>query len=71
LNRPWFRVTSSIGHILIGWRKRVLEIEWKDTVVKLGAHDLFPDDNVTRWESGIHAWSLDDATRYIKKLHER
>ncbi len=55
LNRPWFKVASSIGHVTIGWRKRVISIDWKDTMVKQGGEDLFPDENVTRWETGIHA----------------
>lgn len=70
LNKPWFRVTSHIGHIEIGWRKRVISIDWKGTRIKQSGQELFPDDNVTRWEHGIHAWSHEAAIKYLKKLHE-
>ncbi len=69
LNLPWFRVTSKIGHVVIGWRKRVLSIDWKDSLVKASGNELFPEENVTRWETGIHAWSTEDAAKYIRRLH--
>lgn len=70
LNRPWFRVTSAIGHVVIGWRKRVISIDWKDSLVKKSGEELFPDENVTRSETGIHAWSVQKATEYVRRLHE-
>ncbi len=69
LNRPWFRVTSSIGHIVIGWRKRVLSIDWKDSTVKATGEALFPGEDVTRWETGIHAWGAEKAAEYVRRLH--
>lgn len=69
LNRPWFRVTSRIGHVVIGWRKRVFEIDWKDSMVKKSGAELFPNESVTRSETGIHAHSADKASEYIRTLH--
>lgn len=68
LNKPWFRVTSKIGHVVIGWRKRVISIDWKDSTVKESGEQISAD-NVTRWETGIHAWSVETAVEYIKRLH--
>lgn len=68
LNKPWFRVTSKIGHVVIGWRKSVISIDWKDTQVKKSGESL-SSDNVTRWESGIHAYGVEKATEYIRALH--
>jgi len=65
---PWFRVTTPVGHFRIGWRKRVIHIEWTDTVVDVEAKDLFPDEDVTRYDCIIHAWSLEDAKRYISTI---
>lgn len=70
LNRPWFRVTSALGHVVIGRRKRVFSIDWKDSRVALDGHVLFPDEDVTRWETGIHAWSVDKAVEYVRRLHD-
>lgn len=69
LNRPWFRVTSSIGHVVIGWRKRVMSIDWSTTTVKKSGEELFPEEKVTKLDHGIHAWGADVAVEYLKKLH--
>ena len=68
-NLPWFVVTSPVGRIEIGWRKSVMSIEWKGTTVKQSGNELFPDEDVTKWETGIHAWSPLKATEYLRRLH--
>lgn len=69
-DRPWLIVTTNRGRIKIGWRKRVINIDWKDSTIKQSGHQLFPNDEVTRWETGIHAYSYEDATRYLKTALE-
>lgn len=66
---PWFKVTTVKGRITIGWRKSVISISWEDGVNE-SAVDLFPAETSTRCDRTIHAWSLDDAKRYITKLLE-
>ena len=75
MNRPWFLVTSPIGHIKIGWRKSVINIDWSRSVVKKSGMELFPDENVTRGDARddgggrfIHAGGIDVAIRYLKVL---
>lgn len=70
LLKPWFRVTSSIGHVVIGWRKNVISIEWGESTVGLSGNELFPNENVTRWETGIHAWGGQMAAVYVRRLHQ-
>ena len=65
---PWFIVTTSIGHIKIGWRKRVITIDWADTDVKQSAEDLFANESSTKYGCSIHAWNYDKAKEYIGKL---
>lgn len=65
---PWFKVTTIIGRIKIGWRKRVISIDWSETVVKKSSFELFPDEEVTRSAWEIHAWSLLKAKEYIQKI---
>lgn len=62
---PWFVVTTTVGRFKIGWRKRVISIDWSDTVVARTAEELFPGENVTKHGRLIHSWSLEDAKRYI------
>lgn len=71
---PWYKITTSQGHFIIGWRKRVIEIDWSQTTIKLDANDLFPSEDVTKSGQMIHdAWGYDKAAEYIEVLmqHER
>jgi hypothetical protein len=65
---PWFIVTTEIGRFTIGRRKRVISIDWGDTLVSKGSHVLFPDEDVTKGDTYIHAWEVDAAKRYIAVL---
>ncbi len=68
-DRPWFIITTKVGYIKIGWRKRVIEISWDGpSLIKKTAREMFPDEDVTKDDKLIHAWSLDHARRYIKVL---
>ena len=65
---PWLIVTTKIGRIKIGWRKRVIEIDYSDSTVNAAANYIFPDENVTKGDRYIHAWGYDKAREYIKKI---
>lgn len=65
---PWFVVTTKLGRIKIGWRSRVINIDWSDSIIDETAEELFPDEDVTKIGKVIHAWSLEDAKRYIETL---
>lgn len=68
--RPMLNVTTAKGVISIWWRKRVIEIDWSDSDVHDLASTLFPNEDVTKCEYSIHAWSYDKAKEYIKKILE-
>lgn len=65
---PWFMVTTKLGRIKMGWRKHVLSIDWKDSMIEKEAKDLFPDEDVTKYDKCIHAWGYKKAKEYIKVL---
>lgn len=64
---PWYKVETPFGNITIGWRKRVLEISWKESGRNLA--DFFTDD-VTKGPDYIHAWGYSKAVEYLTKLRE-
>jgi hypothetical protein len=65
---PWYVVTTTAGRFKVGWRKRVIHVEWTETLCKLTAEQLFPNENVTKHERVIHAWSLEKAQEYISSV---
>jgi transposase len=65
---PWFSVTTAKGPIIVGWRKRVIEIDWSHSDRITGAEQLFPDEDVTKGPRFIHAWGVDKAREYIDKI---
>ncbi|MBQ2835311.1 MAG: hypothetical protein IJE68_00520 [Clostridia bacterium] len=68
-HKPWFLCHTPDGDIEIGWRKRVISIEWKDNFKPFDM-SIFESEDVTKWKRGIHAWGSDKAYEYIKKVKE-
>lgn len=64
---PWWLVITGHGVIRIGWRKRVIEIDWSDT----GRAVEVTKDDVTKEPMLVHAWSYPKALEYLTALwHE-
>jgi len=70
-NRVWLLVTTPMGVIEVGWRKRVLVIDWSVSDVTTKADVLFKDEDTTKDDRMIHAWNYEKATAYLKKLGEQ
>lgn len=64
-NSPWYLVKVKQGIIKIGWRKRVLSINWADT--KISVHEITKDD-VTKETTLVHAWTYPKALEYLINL---
>ena len=67
---PWFIITTKVGRFKIGQRKRVINIDWSDTVNTKTATELFPEEDVTKGERYIHAWGIKDAKKYVNRILE-
>lgn len=66
---PWFKATGNRGIITIGWRKRVIVIDWSESLVQIPAEQLFPDYKVTKYDRLIHAWSYEQAQEFLAKIY--
>lgn len=65
---PWFIITTTKGKIKIGWRKRVIQIDWSDSIINQLSKEIFPEEDVTKFDKVIHAWGYEKAKEYIDKL---
>jgi hypothetical protein len=63
-NSPWWLVITEFGPIEIGWRKRVISIDWQDTAARVEV----TEDNVTKDSTSVHAWSYVKALQYLTTL---
>jgi hypothetical protein len=64
---PWFMVETPQGRLKIGWRKRVINIDWSGTGLN-PSPETFASEDVTKGMSYIHAWGTDKAVEYLRKL---
>jgi hypothetical protein len=61
---PWWVIhVEGGGAITIGWRKRVIFIDWSMT----NRRGLITEDDVTKDNTMVHAWSLEKALEYLRK----
>lgn len=68
---PWIIVTTKKGRIKLGWRKRVMNLDWSESDIKAIGTELFKDEKTTTGEHYIHCWGKDKAIEYLKKLNSK
>lgn len=61
---PWWIVTTSFGDIKIGWRKRVISIDWSRTSFR----GIVTEDEVTKDLYMVHAYGYPMAAQYLRAL---
>ena len=61
---PWWLVKTPHGLIELGPRKRVFSIHWDETNIR----KIVTEDDVTKSETMVHAWNIEDALKYLKAL---
>jgi hypothetical protein len=68
----WFNVSTEYGIIKIGWRKRVINIDWSNIndILVCNGNIIFEDQETTKGENYVHAWGNDKCTEYLLKLKE-
>ena len=61
-------MTTKVGRFIIGWRKRVINIDWADTVGTGDGTKLFAGEDTTVGTKYVHAWDLDKARKYVAAI---
>jgi len=68
---PWIIATTNKGRIKLGWRKRVMNLDWSDSDLGINGMEMFKDEDVTKGTSYIHCWGKEKALEYLKKLNSK
>jgi len=63
---PWYEVSTGSGTVKIGWRKRVINIDFSQSDLELT--DALTREDVTIGEGYIHAWGDDKAVEYLSAM---
>lgn len=63
-DNPWWLIETEIGLVKIGWRKRVISIDWSATPYRI----VVTEKDVTKDETMVHAWSYTDALACLCSL---
>ena len=63
---PWWLVKTEFGLVKLGWRKRVISINWEELDYHLSGP--VTEDEVTKSTTGVHAWSYSKAVEYLSAL---
>jgi len=66
----WLNVKTKWGVIKIGWRKRVINIDWSGCKIIPDVNVIFKNEDVTKGEDFIHAWGWEKCTDYLTSLRE-
>lgn len=64
-DNPWWLVLTTAGPVVIGWRKRVISINWEGTTVR---GKMTADDQTTSELDYCHAWTYAKAVEYLSTL---
>lgn len=72
-SRPSWLVKTPYGLIALNLRKRVVDIDWKDTgyhALDVGEGHPVTDDDVSKDTTYVHAYTLIKAAEYLTKLKQ-
>ncbi len=61
----WWFVKTPFGWVEFGERKRVIAINWDHTPIR----QIITEDDTTKDETGVHAWTDLKAVEYLKELN--
>ena len=67
-HRVWLYVTTRVGPIKVGWRKRVIVVDWTPSDVEATAYDLFCFEETTKGHKDIHAHGYEKMAEYLARI---
>lgn len=66
--RPWWEIEfEGVGPVVVGWRKRVIVIDWSKTGRQL-MPKMVTEDDVTKNAVLVHAYGYGKAIMYLQQV---
>ncbi len=65
---PWFEIYTDLGKLMLGWNKRIINVDWSATGKKF-LH-LFEDIKNTKGEGCIHAYGYTEALDFLTRIRK-
>lgn len=56
-------------HFKVGWRKRVIVLDWERTTLVVSADQTFPTEETTKGDRMIHCWGYEKLASYLTTLN--
>ena len=66
----WYCYHTTQGDIALRFKTKVISIKWYDNFKPFDVKKVFKKEPVTKFNRGIHAWSPEDAIRYLSMAKE-
>ena len=71
-NGPWYQMSTDFGELKVGWRKRVIEIDYSKIKLPVGLKlsTLFVGEQTTVDEIVVHCWGYDKLVDYLGRIKD-
>lgn len=69
---PWAILETSFGEIRIGWRKRVIHIDWDRApgLASVSGSSVVARSDITNGATMVHCYGTEKASEALRRLHE-
>jgi len=67
---PWHVLETTLGSVLVGWRKSVIVVDWSRSQITANGRDIVAHPKTTFAEHMVHCWGVDECVAALVKLRE-
>lgn len=68
LSNPWYIITTSIGHIKVGWSRHAIRLDWSQTTIKKSTEEIFPGEGSRYDDKAVHPFGYERLSACLEVL---